>query len=163
MSIFMKREGVVGECSDKNHKGYVDIKSIRWGVSREITSSTSTRGDRESSNATISDLFITRRMDKSTPKLFLESCCGTGNDVEIYLTKTGVGDGSDVFMVYTLKNALFSQYKITAKNKSQGFRPLEEIKVSFSSMTLKYIQYDENNNLVRPLAVGFDTKTNTKL
>ncbi len=163
MSIFMKREGIIGESSDKNHQDYMDVKTIRWGVSRSITSNSSTQGDRESSNATISDLFVTRRMDKATPKIFIESCCGTGKDVEIHFTKTGSGDGSDIFMVYILKNALISNYKVTAKNKSQGLRPLEEIKISFSALEVKYIQYDEDNNAMAPIAVGFDTTTNTKI
>ena len=78
----------------------MDILTLRWDVSRKITSNTSTRGDRESTNVVIGDLVIIRRMDKATPKIFIESCCDRGKDFEIHLTKTGQGSGSDEFMSY---------------------------------------------------------------
>ncbi|MBX2809852.1 MAG: type VI secretion system tube protein Hcp [Cellvibrionaceae bacterium] len=76
----------------------MDVLDVEFGVSRNITSSTSTQGDRESSNATISDLQITKWMDRSTPYIFILACCGTGKDVKIIMTKTGSGDGADVFL-----------------------------------------------------------------
>lgn len=151
-----------GEASDRNHKELLDVDVMKWGVSRAITSSTSTQGDRESSNATISDLILYRYMDKASPYLFIHSCCGTGNDIEIYLTKTGNGEGADDCMVYRLKNALISHYSIQAKSGNLT-RPYEKIKISFTAVEVKYISYDENGNAEAPQAVGFDTATNTKV
>ncbi len=76
MSIFMHVEGIQGETSDLNHKGWIDIENLEWGSKRQITSNTSTQGDRESSNATITDLTLIKLMDKTTPYLFIETCCG---------------------------------------------------------------------------------------
>ncbi|MBX2809253.1 MAG: type VI secretion system tube protein Hcp [Cellvibrionaceae bacterium] len=73
MSIFLNYDGITGECSDANHKGWIDVERIKWGTSRNITSSTSTQGDRESSNAIITDLSFIKLMDKATPYLFLET------------------------------------------------------------------------------------------
>lgn len=112
MSIFVNYEGITGESSDAGHKGWMDVHQISWGTEREITSSTSTQGDRESSNAVITDLIITRFMDSATPKVFIESCCGTGKDVVIHLTKTGGGNGADSYMEYTLKHCLISKYSM---------------------------------------------------
>ena len=88
MSIFAKRDGIIGECSDGDHPGWMDVLRIKWDISRKITSATGTSGDRESSNAIIGDLVIIRRMDKATPKIFMESCCGSGKDFEIQLNRT---------------------------------------------------------------------------
>lgn len=98
MSIFIKRSGINGESADANHREWIDALTLQWNVSRKITSNTSTRGDRESANATIGDLIIVRRLDKATPKLFIESCCGKGDDFEIHLTKTGHGNGTGVYI-----------------------------------------------------------------
>ncbi|MGH1441121.1 MAG: type VI secretion system tube protein Hcp [Cellvibrionaceae bacterium] len=49
---------IKGETSDKNHKDWIDILKVKFGTSRNITSSTSTQGDRESSNASMSSLKI---------------------------------------------------------------------------------------------------------
>ena len=161
MSIFVNYEGIKGESSDSNHKDWVDVDSWSWGVQRKITSSTSTRGDRESSNAVVSDLKITKKMDSSSNKFFIESCCGTGKTVKLHLTKTGVGNGADVFMEYTLKNALISDYKVGGSAGDIN-RPTEVITISFVEMEAKYIPYDEDGNATSPDAVGFDTATNTK-
>ena len=161
MSIFVNYEGINGESSDSGHKGWMDVESIAWGVGRQITSNTSTAGDRESSNAVISDLQIVRYMDSSTPKLFIESCCGTGKTVKIHLSKTGTGSGSDVYMEYTLKNALISNYTVDASSQSTS-RPTETITVSFIDVEVKYTPFDEDGSAEAAIAVGFDTASNSK-
>lgn len=161
MSIFMNYEGIKGESSDKNHKDWMDIENIRWGVHRRITSSTSTQNDRESANAEITDLTVTRRMDSATPSLFIESCCGTGKTVVIRLSKTGTGSGADVYMEYTLKNALISDYSVAANGQDEQ-RPLETLTISFVDLEVKYTPYDEDGAAMAAIAVGFDTATNTK-
>jgi type VI secretion system secreted protein Hcp len=161
MSIFVDYSGIKGEASDPAHKQWMDVEKISWGVGRQITSNTSTQGDRESSNATISDLTLTRYMDSATPKIFIEACCGTGKDVVIHLTKTGTGSGTDVFMQYTLKNALISNYTVSAETQSNE-RPSESITISFVDVEVKYTPYDEDGNAEAAIAVGYDTATNTK-
>ena len=161
MSIFVNYSGISGESSDSGHKGWMDVESISWGVGRQITSNSSTAGDRESSNAVISDLQIVRYMDSSTPKLFIESCCGAGKDVIIHLTKTGKGSGADTFMEYTLKNALISNYSVDA-SAQKSTRPTETITISFVDIEVKYTPYDEDGNAEAAIAVGFDTAANTK-
>lgn len=162
MNIFIKIPGITGDCSDKNHSGWIAADIIQWGSGRKITTVTSTRGDRESSNATISDLIIYKLMDRSTASLFLAACCGTGQDIEIHLTKTGAGQGADVYMIYTLKNAIVSHYTMQAKGKSHH-RPYEEVYISFTAMTIRYTPYNEDGNITAPIAVGFDTSMNTKI
>ncbi len=161
MSIFVNYNGIKGESSDSGHAGWMDVEQIAWGVGRQITSSSSTQGDRESSNAVISDLQITRLMDSSTPKLFIESCCGTGKDVKIHLTKTGTGSGADVYMEYTLKNALISNYTVNA-SATETARPTEVLTISFVDVEVKYTPYDEDGNAEAAIAVGFNTAENSK-
>jgi len=161
MSIFVSYEGITGESSDSGHSGWMDVESISWGVGRQITSNSSTAGDRESSNAVISDLQIVRLMDSATPKVFIESCCGTGKQVVIHLTKTGKGSGADIFMEYTLKNALISNYSVDA-SAQHNHRPTETITISFVDVEVKYTPYDEDGNASAAVAVGFDTASNTK-
>lgn len=161
MSIFMNFDGIKGESADSNHQGWMDVDNIQWGVSRRITAAASTQNDRESANAEISDLTVTRRMDSATPSLFMEACCGTGKDVVIHLTKTGTGTGSDVYMEYTLKNALISNYQVTAHSQDSS-RPTEMLTISFVDLEVKYTPYDADGKAQASIAVGFDTATNTK-
>lgn len=161
MSVFLNYDGIKGESSDSNHSGWIDVSSWEWGVQRKITSEASTRGDRESSNAVIRDLTITKLMDNSSNRIFIESCCGTGKTVKLHLTKTGSGSGADVFMEYTLKNALISNYSVGGIS-GDVTRPRESITISFVEIEAKYIAYDNDGNATAPSIVGFNTATNTK-
>jgi len=158
-NIFMFREGVKGESSDKFHKDWMDIESIEWRIRRKITSRTSTRGDRESSNPEYSELLLFKRMDIATPKIFIESCYGGGKTVIIECTKTGSGNGGDVYLQYRLENAVISHYNVSVKAK-RGKRPLEAIKISFKRLEQRYIPYGEDNIAKSPIAVGYDAACN---
>ena len=161
MSSFVNIEGIIGEVSDANHKGWININRWRFGTHRKISSHTSTQGDRESANATITDLTITRFMDKASPKLFIEACCGRGKTIKLTQTKTGSGSGAQVFIEYTFYNAIVSDYQVLAINNS-ATRPREEITISFVDAEIKYTPYDEDGNAEAPIAVGFNTATNMK-
>jgi len=161
MAILLNYEGVKGETKDDNHKDWIDLVGWTFKTDRLITSNTSTKGDRESSNARIYDLQISKEMDLATPKLFMESLCGTGKEVKLRLTKTGQGKGSDVYMEYILKNALISSYEVGGSNTDLS-RPTENITISFVEIEVKYTPYDDNNKALANIVVGFDTATNTK-
>ncbi len=66
MSIIVCFPNIIDECSDENFQGCIDVNYIKWGSSRAISSHTSTQGDREGSDAIISDLTLYNFMDKAT-------------------------------------------------------------------------------------------------
>lgn len=162
MSIHLLIDGVRGESADANHAGWMDIQSLKWGTRRRITSHTSTRYDRESANAEISHLFITRHMDSATPALVIEACCGRGKTMRMHLTKTGAGRGADVYAEYTLRHALVSRYSVRVRGRGNA-RPLEHMIISFTGMEMRYLPYDEDGLPAAPLVQGFDATTNTRL
>jgi type VI secretion system secreted protein Hcp len=157
----MKYPHIEGEAADSQHRGWIEVDELEWTVRRKITSHTGTHNDRESANAEITDLTLTRRMDSATPRLFIESCCGPGRTVTVRLTKTGTGSGADVFMEYVLGNALITSYEVDAIAQDTA-RPVETLTLSFVDLEMKYTPYDEDGNALAPVAVGFDTATNTR-
>lgn len=161
MSIFMHLPTAEGEVSDSQHRGWIDVDDISFGTKRRITAHTSTAKDRESSNAEITDLTLSRRVDRASPYLFMASCCGKGETIVIELTKTGAGSGSDTYMTYTLENALVSSYEVDADGQD-NVRPTELLTLSFVDMEVKYTPYDEDGNAMAPIAVGFNTAFNEK-
>lgn len=161
MSIFMEHPEIKGEVADSQHRGWIDIDDVSFSTRRRITSDPATRNDRESANAEITDLMLSRRVDSATPYLFVASCCGNGQTVTIKLTKTGNGVGSDTYMTYTLKNALVSSYEVDAHAQA-NVRPTELLTLSFVEMELKYTPYDDDGNAKAPIAVAFNIATNER-
>jgi len=72
MSIFLYHPRFTGKVSSQHHKDCIEVDAIRWGVSRKINSTTATQGDRESANASMTDLTLFRHMDKASPTTFIQ-------------------------------------------------------------------------------------------
>ena len=161
MTIHLLMDGAKGSSSDQPHKDWIDIVQLCWGSRRRITANSSTRDDRESSNAEISALTFTKYLDESTPALFLEACCGRGQTMTVDMTYTGAGAGARTYNRYVLHNAVVSEYKMAAWAQ-EGERPLEKIKISFTRVELRYSPSDQDNRPLPPISVSFDTATNSK-
>ncbi|MCC5808924.1 MAG: type VI secretion system tube protein Hcp [Ectothiorhodospiraceae bacterium] len=73
MSIFMRIPGIQGSVSSQAHKGWIAVDELEWCVARRVTCKPGSRGLREYSNAEISDLTLSRRIDIASPYLFLEA------------------------------------------------------------------------------------------
>ena len=161
MSIHMFIPGVKGESTDPGHEDWIDVESLSWGVNRNLNSNSATKGDRESGNATISDLHVVRNMDSATPKLFIDGCCGEGKEIIIEITKTGKGGGSETYMRYTLGDSLIGNYTVNA-NAQDGSHPTETLSIAFIDMEMTYTPYDDGGKQQASETVAFDTATNTK-
>lgn len=162
MSNFLQFPRVTGSSTDNDHKGFVPILEVRWGVTRRIATSPSTKRDRESSNAEMEDLLFLKYMDSSSPWFFLESCNGRGHTLQLCLSKTGKGNGEEDYMSYTLHNAVVSSYFVKAISQDM-VRPVEAITISFPKMEIRYQPYDDDGVAIAPISVGFDATSNTRI
>lgn len=168
MSIHMRIHGITGGCADKSHQGWIDVLDIQWGVSRAVTSRSSTCGGRESANARVTSATVLKFMDAASPLLFLEACCGRGKDIAVDLTASGVGSGSEVFMSYVLERTLISGYRVEFRALGNSRfvsypRPVERLALSFAALESKYTPFDQTGRPMAPIAVGFDMTTNVRL
>lgn len=163
MSIFMQYQSIRGDARDANgHDKWIDIQEFHFqGIHRDITSATGTRSDRESANADLSEIELIRYMDRASPELFLKACCGKGNDMTLHLTNTtSTGSGADTYLQYILRNALISRYAVLARCQSRR-HPAEKLRVSFIALEMRYVPYDDDGNMLAPIAVGYSKATNT--
>ncbi|MDN3518506.1 type VI secretion system tube protein Hcp [Aquisalimonas lutea] len=162
MSIHLHIDGLRGDSADARHQGDIDVIQLAWGCRRRITARASTRYDRESASAELQKLTFTKHMDRATPLLFIESCCGRGRTMTLELCRTGTGSGSEPYARYTLHHALLSDYHMAGWSEDEE-RPLEKIKISFSKLEVAYMPHDDDNNPLPPIVVGFDARTNERM
>lgn len=161
MPIFMHAEGIRGAAQDNQHRGWIKLESIEWGVQRQLRAPASTRGGRESSNTEISELVFTKTMDRCSPQIFIEACCGWGREIILEVTQSGQGAGTNPYMRYVLKNALISSYSLDATAQDIS-RPLERVTLSFTGLEVRYTPYDQDGKALAPISVSFDAASNTK-
>jgi type VI secretion system secreted protein Hcp len=124
VDAFLQIEGINGQSVAR--PGWIEVNSFQWGVGRGISSPTGGASDRESSAPSVSEITITRSIDKATP--LLSKCAATGchyGKVVLAVRKAGAGEAYDQ---YILSNAMISSYHAS----SGGDRPMESLSFSFA-------------------------------
>ncbi len=150
---YIKIGDIKGEVLDKDHFEWVALESIQWGVGRAISSS-SGAGAREAGTPQISEVVITKRVDKSSPKLFLNAVGGSGEigTVTIRLVESST---RSVFYELTLSNVLVSSQ--SHSGAAGGDRPSESVSFNFTKIEMQYSRIDpKTGESVPEPAVGFD-------
>jgi type VI secretion system secreted protein Hcp len=154
MALYMKYEGIDGEVTQKDHDKWIEVHSFQFGVGRGISTPTGNAANREASAASVSEVTITKTMDKASPKIFTESATGTGGKkVEFHFVSTG--DPGTTFAVYKLSDTLISGYSIS----SGGDRPTESISLNFTKVEFEMTPHDAANADQTPIRVSYDLAT----
>jgi type VI secretion system secreted protein Hcp len=154
MAIYLKYEGIDGEATHENHKKWIDVGSMQFGVGRGISTPSGSTANREASEPSVSEVTITKAMDGASTSLFTESATGAvGKKVEIHLVSTG--SPGNTYVEYTLTNALISGYSVS----TGGDRPSESVSINFTKMEFKFIPYDDKNKAGTPVSVSYDLST----
>src|SRR6187397_1823524 len=76
---FLKLDDIKGESADSKHAGEIDVLYWNWGATQTATFQLGTGGG--TAKVTVSDIVITKYVDRSTPNLY--NMCFTGKPVKI--------------------------------------------------------------------------------
>lgn len=151
MAIYLKYDGIDGEATHEDHKKWLDIGSLQFGIGRGISTPSGSTANREASEPSVSEVVVTKMMDGASPKLFTESATGAaGKDVLIHLVSTG--SPGNTYVEYKLFNSLISGYSLS----TGGDRPSESISINFTKIQYKFIPYDDKNEPGTPVTVSYD-------
>ncbi|HYL66826.1 MAG TPA: type VI secretion system tube protein Hcp [Nitrosopumilaceae archaeon] len=141
---------IKGEVTATGHQDWIELNSFQWGVGRTISSPTSGSGDRQGSAPSVSEIVVTKVMDKSSPSLLQQALAGEGKPVVIDLVKVNNGN-LVVYAQYKLENVLISGYSVS----SGGDRPSESISLSFTKITFIFNSQNPDGTLA-PSQVTYD-------
>lgn len=167
MAIYMKIDNIDGDVTAKGYEKWIQASSFIFGVSRNIQlANPGKSANRESSKPSVSDIAVTKKMDKTSPLIFSESVGTNRNStissVQIHICKTGNSQGSvEPAMEYTLSNVLVSSYNITSATGNSP--PMETITFNFDKIESKFIPYDEQNKQGSPIPAGYNIATAEKV
>jgi type VI secretion system secreted protein Hcp len=154
MAIYMKYEGIEGEVTESAHDKWIEVNSFQFGVGRGMSSPTGNAANREATQASVSEVTLTKLMDKASSKFFTESVTGgDGKDVELHFVATG--NPSTTYAVYKLSNTLISGYSLS----SGGDKPMESISLNFTKVEFEMTPHDTANSGEAPIRVSYDLAT----
>ncbi len=165
MAIYMKIDGIDGHVTAKGYEKWIELDSFQFGVNRSIATKPGNVSDRESTKPTISEIVVTKAMDKTSPNIFTEACVGKAKPkVEIHFCQTG--ENVSPYMQYTLSNVLVSNYqaqRLQDNNVTANATPVETINLNFDKIEMKYTPYDEKHAADSPVPAGYDLNTAKKI
>lgn len=156
MGIYMKYGSIKGDATHADHKDWVEVQSLQFGIGRSIMTPVGAAQNRESSHPSISQVSITKNMDGSSYKFFEQACIGkTGEKCTIHL----VTNENQVFAEYELENTLIAGYNVS----TSGDRPAETISLNFTKIIYKYAVMGSDNKSSTTYTAGYDISTAKKV
>lgn len=133
-SAFLKIDGVDGESTDINHRNWIDVLSFSQGASKPAVASTGL--SRRSGSAILEDFVITKKLDKTSPKL--ADFVLRGRFIPV-VTLELANSGSGPYYKVVMSNVIINSFKNGGTCGNQC--PVtEEISLSFERITWTYIE-----------------------
>jgi len=159
VDYFLKIDGVEGESQDHKHKSEIQLESWSWGESQMGTHSGGGGGG--AGKVSMQDFHFVKKVDKSTPKLFLH--CATGEHIKkAVLTCRKAGGKQDAFLIVTMSDLLVSSYQ-TGGSGHSDIVPTDQISMNFSKIEWEYKEQKADGSFGGSVKAGYDVKANKKL
>ncbi len=153
MPIYLKyNDGAIkGNVTEKGHKEWVEVNSFQWGVGRGIGSPVGRSANREASAPSVSEIVVTKMMDKSSFAWLQEGLKGKGVKCEIHFCATDAGQ-LKTYATYKLENCMISGYSVS----SGGDRPTESISINFTKVEFMFAEQGIDNAPTETPRISYD-------
>ena len=158
--FFLKLDPKVeGESLDDKHKGEIDIESYSWGVTN--AGSAGQGGGSGAGKASAQDLHMTKKIDKSSPRLML--ACATGEHFKTgLLTIRKAGGKQEEYFKVALEDILVSSYQTGASSGSDEL-PTDQFTLNIGKVKFSYSPQKVDGSLGAADEKGYDFTANKKM
>ena len=154
---FLKLKGVGGEATASGHEGEINIESFSWGVSNNVTRGSS--GGFGAGKADLSDITVTKVVDKSSALLFQHAATGK-HFPNAYITCRKAGEKPLEYLKYEFDSVFITSVKINGDGRTDD-TPTEEISFSFGKVVITYTPQNKDGSAGSPLVGSFDKLAGT--
>jgi type VI secretion system secreted protein Hcp len=155
MAIYMELDGIKGDVTEAGHKGWIELSSFQWGLGRGIGSPKSSASDRESTEASVSEITVGKAVDEASTNLLRAALWGKGKNATIHFTRTGDDKKQIPYIEYKLENVLLSGYSLS----SGGDRPVESLSLNFTRFEFQNLDSKPSGEDDQPDRVQYDLAT----
>jgi type VI secretion system secreted protein Hcp len=160
VDYFLKIAEVPGESGDSKHKGELEIQSFSWGETQTGTAGHGSGGG--AGKVVPQDLSFTKRMDKSSPVLFI-SCATGAHFKEAILTARKAGAGAQQeYLKITMEEVLVSGYQVGGADGPDNI-PNEQVTLNFAKLEISYKLQNPDGTLGAEVKQKYDFGQNVKL
>jgi len=158
-NIYLKLDGIKGECKAEGHADEIEILSWSHGFSQPTSSVRASSGSTVE-KANHSDLSITKYLDSSTDDLL--KSCWTGKQIKtgkiVCLRSDGAVDNKHVeYLTVDLEEIIISNLSISG---GSGDLPIENVSMNYGKIKYTYMpqkKEDGTGGSAEPIACDLNT------
>ena len=156
-SMFLSIPSIPGSSTTQGFTNDIVLNSFHFSNARTITLSSGST-EQQASAPAISDLVITKTMDKSSPGIVKALLLNQGiSKIDIFLTKASAfSKGQFVYAHYVLSNVLFSSYSVS----SGGDAPTESIGINFEKLQTTVTTQNPDGSVGQTISFCWNESTN---
>jgi type VI secretion system secreted protein Hcp len=154
----MQWDGIDGAVTTKGFEKWIELNSFQMGVGRAIGTAARGAATREASEPSISEVVVTKRLDKASTKLFMDATAGDLSATVKFKFTTTTKDKVDTYLAFELSNCGLSGYSMS----SGGDAPVESLSLNFTKVMYTYTERDPKIG-GSPDTVGYDLQTMSKV
>lgn len=137
MAIYLKNDVFKGSSTTKNFENQIEITSFSWGAG--VAVSNASGGDRTSSEPNVSEITITKQVDKSTENLMKSMLRGeSAGKARISFVAASKGT-SVAYITLDIEEVIVSSVSMS----SGGDFPVESVSLNFTQFDWSFIGRDE--------------------
>jgi type VI secretion system secreted protein Hcp len=160
MNAFIKIDGIPGESTDDQHKEWIEPTGFSFSVSQPTGGSRRDAGTVAGDTATFSDFQFVKRVDKASPKLFLE--CAKGNPkLRVTLQVHRATGKRDLYYEVLMENAMITNVSPSGSDSDKEL-PMESVSLSWGQMKIKYVHFDKDTKKGE-IKAGWDAEKDKEL
>jgi len=138
---YVQIQGIKGDSTDSSHTDWIEIQAFSHSVIQSTGGAASAQGTHAGGRADHGDFSIVKRLDSSSPALFMHTCSAKPIPEIVIELCRAMGDKT-VFMKYTLKDAIVSTTKPSGSTDGEDLIPLEEVNFRYGEIHLEYTPTD---------------------
>ena len=159
VDMFLKIEGVEGEASDPELRGWIEVESFSWGASNPVSI-----GDRGTGAGKVSfrDLSLGKRLDIVSPQLFLRVASGK-HFPGAQLVMRSTGDQPFTFFQMDMTEVYVSGIQMESSEDDEEKRVSEEVSLNFARVKVTYTPQEEDGGAGDSVSTGWDIKANEEI
>ncbi len=134
VDMFLKIEGIKGDSQDDKHKGEIDILSWSWGATQTGTTHHGPGGG--AGKASVSDMTITKYLDRASPILLKHLLAGV-HIKEAALVVRKAGGKPLEYLKMKMKDCILSSVQQGGSGGEE--RLTETIGINFATVEYEYV------------------------
>ena len=142
--VFIKLDTIQGESQDSKHNGEIEALAWSWGVVQS------------GARPQISDITISKKVDKSTPLLAQAAASGKHIKSAVLVVRSAGGKSVQEYIKLSLDDVLVTSVKLSGDKN----RPTETVNLNFAKIKLEYREQRTDGSLGGAVTFSWDVKAN---